>query len=65
MEFYLIGKWGDVRKSFEELKEMAVKRFRITRKNELEKYIKQYTRELEDIENQIVDKFGLNNTNSY
>jgi hypothetical protein len=52
-------------RSFEELKEMAVKRFRITRKNELEKYIKQYTRELEDIENQIVDKFGLNNTNSY
>ena len=65
MEYYLIGKWGDVRKSFEELKEMAVRRYRIIRTNELNKYIKNYQRELEDMDIQIIEKFGINNTNSY
>ena len=58
MEHYLIGKWADVKHSFEELKEMAKKRYRATRENELKKYIKNSQRELEDMDTHVFDRFG-------
>jgi phage terminase Nu1 subunit (DNA packaging protein) len=58
MEHYLIGKWADVKHSFETLKTMAIKRYRLTRENDLKKQIKNHQRELEDMDNHIFDRFG-------
>jgi hypothetical protein len=46
---YLIGKWGDVKMSFKELKEMAIERYISDQKNEYESEIAKYKRKLEDL----------------
>lgn len=56
--YYLLGKWADVKHSFEELKEMATKRFLAQEGNELRKKIKEAQRELDDLETTAFDKFN-------
>jgi len=56
--YYLLGKWADVRHSFEELIEMATKRFISEKGNEYRKAIKEATRKLDDLEIEAFDLFG-------
>ncbi len=61
---YLIGKWSDMKRSFAELKEIAVKRYISEQSNELEKQIKEKKRELDDLKQSAFDRFGESNTTS-
>lgn len=58
VRYYILGKWADVKHSFEELKEMATKRFVAEKSNELEKTIRTAQRELDDIKTLAFDKFN-------
>jgi len=58
MEHYLIGKWADVKKSFDELREMATKRFISEEGHDLNKTIKEATRKLADLESLAFEKFN-------
>lgn len=58
MNHYLLGKWADVKHSFETLTKMATKRYKQERKSQLESSIKMYQRELEDLETAAFNKFG-------
>ncbi len=60
MERYLIGKWGDVRKSFEQLKEIAMKRWKKAKEMELKERIKRDSRDLEDLDILTYNFFGSN-----
>lgn len=57
-EHYLIGKWADVKRSWGELKEMAIERFMAIEGNEFRKQIKNAERGLEDLETSAFDKFN-------
>lgn len=57
-EYYLIGKWADVKQSFDELKERAKKRFIEEQGAELRKKIKEAQRNLDDLEIEAVEKFN-------
>lgn len=54
---YLIGKWGDVRRSFDELKVMAKARFIEEKSTELKTKIRDFQRQLEDVELEAARKF--------
>lgn len=56
---YLIGKWGDVKHSFEQLKEMARKRFIAVESIELKRRIKEAQRAIDDLEQTAFEKFGV------
>lgn len=58
VRYYLLGKWADVKRSFDELKEMAKKRFIEEQGNELRKKIKEAERGLVDLETEAFDKFN-------
>lgn len=62
-KFYLIGKWGDVKHSLDELKEMAGKRFLAERRNEIKKHIKNYERELADLTTKAFDDYNFSSDN--
>jgi len=64
MEKYLIGKWGDVKRPFSELIELAKQRFTVRKKHEYEQAIKDYKRKLEDLEKEAYDTFGDQTSNS-
>jgi len=49
-KYYLIARWGDVKYSFAQLREMAITRFLKEQAVELKQKIKELNRELEDIE---------------
>lgn len=51
-KYYLLGKWADVKHSFEELTEMAKNRFKTARIAQYSQEIKEATRKLEDVENE-------------
>ena len=55
---YLLGKWGDVKHSFPELREMAKNRFKAEKSNDLIKRIKDAQRDLDDLETKAFDRFG-------
>lgn len=55
---YLLGKWADVKHSFEELKDMATKRYIAEKGNDYRKQIKQAQRGLDDLETEAFDKFN-------
>ena len=55
---YLIGKWADVKHSFEELRKMATKRFISERTNDIKRNIKQYQRQLDDLDSEAFDRFN-------
>jgi hypothetical protein len=57
-KFYLLGKWADVRHSFDELKEMAKKRYVEEKGNDYRKQIKDAERRLIDLETEAFDKFN-------
>ena len=55
---YLIGKWGDVKHSFDELRKMAKERYIETQGASLRKQIKDYQRQLDDLELTAVERFN-------
>lgn len=56
---YLIGKWGDVKRSFEELRKMAKERFIGEEKNTCEKQIMEAKHKLEKLHIEANEKFGV------
>lgn len=62
MEHYLLGKWGDVKHSFVELIDMAKSRFITEQTNSYKGLIKTYTRSLEDVEQEAINKFGTDHS---
>lgn len=56
---YLIGKWADVKQSFEELTAKAKKLFIATRKSEIEEALIVEKRKLEDLEIEADKRFGF------
>lgn len=58
MEHYLLGKWADVKHSFETLTKMATIRYKQEQRNQIESSIKMYQRQLEDLENSTFQRFG-------
>ena len=55
---YLIGKWGDVKQSISELKELAKVRFIEREGVELRKTIKESQRKLDDLETTAIEQFN-------
>jgi hypothetical protein len=55
---YLLGKWADVKHSFEKLKEMAIKRYKIEQGHEYKKRIKEAQRELDDLDVKAFERFN-------
>ncbi len=55
---YLIGKWADVKQSFEELKERAFKRYVEEQGAQYKKQIKESQRQLDDLENNAISRFN-------
>lgn len=57
-QFYLIGKWADVKRSWKELREMATERYVAVKGNEYQKAIVTAKRGLEDLKTEAFDKFN-------
>lgn len=57
-QFYLIGKWADVKRSWKELREMATERFVADKGNEYQKAIVTAKRGLEDLKTEAFEKFN-------
>lgn len=57
-EHYLIGKWADVKQSFEELKERAKTRFIEENGASYRSQIKYYQRQLNDLEEDVIKRFS-------
>ena len=57
-KYYLLGKWADVKHSFDDLKEMAKKRYIEQKGNEYRKQIKEAKRSLDDLETEAFEKFN-------
>ena len=57
-EHYLLGKWADVKHSFEELKQMATERYTKTERVKIEDNIKNEKRRLEDLESEAFNRFN-------
>ena len=60
--FYLLGKWADVKRSFSELTQMAINKYREAASHKYNKEIKDAQRKLADIEQEAFEIFGSNNT---
>lgn len=58
-EYYLLARWSDVKAGLGELTERAKKLFVLRRKGELERTIKGYQRDLDDIEQHANVQFGF------
>lgn len=58
IRYYLIGRWGDVKRSFDELKQMAIVRYIEEKSLEYQGYIKDYQRRLDDINNEVKRLFN-------
>jgi hypothetical protein len=57
-QFYLIGKWADVRRSWKELRQMATDRYVEKKGNEYQKAMLAAKRGLEDLKTEAFDKFN-------
>lgn len=55
---YAIGKWGDVARSYEQLKQLAITKFKAHAKNSIERKIREANRELEDLNSQAFERFN-------
>jgi len=55
---YLIGKWADVKRGWDELKGLAEARYRKSTEEDVERRIKECKRELEDLDNKCFERFG-------
>ena len=58
-ERYLIGRWGDVKQSFDQLAIKAKERFILKEKNNIDAELKRQQRKLDDLNNEAFDKFGI------
>lgn len=58
VKYYLLGKWADVKHSFDELKQMAIKRYIEKETIELNKTILDANRRLEDLKFESYNKFN-------
>lgn len=56
--YYLIGKWGDVKRSFKELTDMAIERYIAKQGNTYRKLIKENTERLATIEEEAQERFN-------
>lgn len=56
--YYILGKWADVKHTFDELKEMAVKRYTEDRLNSINQEMKRLEREKEDLNNSAFNQFN-------
>jgi len=61
--FYLLGKWADVKHSWDELKELAMKRYKEGKNNEYIKKIQEAKRGLEDLDIEAFEKFNGSTSN--
>lgn len=59
---YLIGRWADVKQSFEELAAKAKKLFIASRKSSIEESIRQEKRKMEDLESDADRMFGFDDS---
>ena len=57
-EHYLLGKWADVKQSFDELKERATKRYIEENGAAFRSQIKSYQNQLDDLENTAIERFN-------
>jgi hypothetical protein len=57
-QLYLIGKWGDIKMSIEDMRLKAIKRYISENSVECQKRIKEYERKLADIEIDATEFFG-------
>jgi len=55
---YLIGKWGDVKRSFKELTEMAIERYIAKQGNTYRRIIKENNEKLATIEEDAQERFN-------
>ena len=55
---YLLGRWADVKRSFAELRKMAMERFKGDEENSIKEDIKKLTRKLEDLDSDAYKKFN-------
>jgi hypothetical protein len=55
---YIIGRWGDVARDFEELKQMAIESFKTRESVELNNQIRRANRDLEDLETRALERFN-------
>jgi hypothetical protein len=63
-KYYLLGKWADVKQSFEQLKARAIERFKEQEINTAKTQIKYYERKIEDIDIEATNKFGASLTDN-
>lgn len=56
--YYILGKWGDVKHSFSELKQMATERYIAKQENSFKQNIKYYTNQLNEVVEQAFNKFN-------
>ena len=56
---YLLGKWADVKQSFEELSQKAMTRYIKEQRATLERYIKDYERDLENLIQTAEERFNI------
>lgn len=56
---YLIGKWGDVKRSFKELQKMATERYVLEHSITYKEQIKKAQRELDDVELEAAKRFAI------
>lgn len=61
-EYYLLARWSDVKASLVELTERARKLFLLRRSSELERIIKRYKDDIEELETEANTKFGFAGT---
>jgi hypothetical protein len=57
-QMYLIGKWGDIKMSLQDMTDMACKRYMRENSVEYKKRIKEYERKLSDLEIEAAERFG-------
>jgi hypothetical protein len=57
-EYYLLARWGDMARTFEELKNMAIEKFKTRTTSETKSRIRDLERELEDLESKSFQQFG-------
>lgn len=58
-EHYLMGKWGDVKHSLDELKQLATQRYMAEEGNDLRKRLKEAERGLADLEQTAFERFNF------
>lgn len=56
---YLIARWGDEKKSWDQLRQQAIERFIGSQRQHNEEIIKKAKRELEDLQDKAVQRFGI------